>query len=319
MRAEPPIREAQRRRAALPSSSRRLATRLAGLLAAMLAVTLAIPSLPLAGPATAGIVSGSLVVRAEGRAPVQGGRSDVAYQQALDEAMRHALLESLRTVAPERQSPHDLETWQETVLSRAVDFVAAWRVLALEEKDGFLVLEASVEIWPDKLARAAHATGAGAAAPALRLLVLGDSFPLLDRAADEEVDAGRQAAAALEAEFARRGAVIVSSAERAAWDQSSGPASDEFRVALAATAARRLEADAVLVVRISQAPGGLTLSGQLIAVASESTLGTGRVAVPLPGEVALAEALAPAAHSLASTLAPRLASLRSGRARGLSP
>ena len=133
---------------------------------------------------------GALVVRAAGRAPVQEGRADLAFQQALEEALRRGVLDALRAIAPERQSPRDLEVWQETVLPRAADFVAAWRILAQREKDGFVDLEAEVEVWRDKLARGSRATAAAAAAPAVRLLVLADPFPVSDPAADEEVDAG---------------------------------------------------------------------------------------------------------------------------------
>ncbi len=283
------------------------------------------PALVLAGalaalPAGVGaaVVPGSLEIRAEGRSPIQGGRADVAYQQALDEAMRRALLEALRVVAPERQSPQDLETWQETLLSRAGEHVAAWRVLSFEERDGFLVLEASVEFWREKLARAARTPAALARPQTLRLLVLGDSFPLLDRAAEEEVDAGREAVAALEAELARRGAVIVSSTERSPWEQS-GPGTDENRLALASTAGRKLEADAVLVSRLTRSPAGMALTAEVIAVASESTLGSARSPVELGRDVAFAEALAPAAREIAAALAPRLAAIRSSRTRALPP
>ena len=198
------------------------------------------------------MIAPGIVVRAEGRAPVQGGRVDTAYQQALDEAFRRGLLEALRGIAPERQSPHDLETWQETILSRAVDFVGAWRILAQEEQDGFLTLSAEIEIYRDKLARAARATGVAAAAAAVRVMVLAGSLPLVDRADDEELDAGRTAAVALEAELARRGAVIVATTDRVPWEQSSGPSSEENRVALAAAAGKKLDADAVLIVQLTR-------------------------------------------------------------------
>jgi hypothetical protein len=260
-----------------------------------------------------------VVVRSSGRAPVRDGRADLAFQQALEEAFRRALLEALRSVAPERQSPRDLEIWQETILSRSGDFVAAWRILAQGEREGFLDLETEIEIWREKLARAARAPGVAAAAPAVRLLVLADSFAVSDPAADEEVDAGRLAAAALETELSRRGAVIVSTTDRAPWEDSSGPSSEENRVALAAAAAKRLEADAVLVARLTRRADGLTLAVQLIGVASETTLGASRADVPLTADAALDEAFQPAARQLVAVLAPRLASVRAGRSRGSLP
>jgi hypothetical protein len=270
-------------------------------------------------PAGAEVVPGALVFRASGRAPVQGGRADLAYQQALEEAFRRGILEALRTIAPERQSPRDLETWQETILSRAGDFVAAWRILAHTEQAGFVDIEAELEIWREKLARASRATGTAAAAPAVRLLVLADSFPVSDTSADEEVDAGRLAAAALEAELSRRGAVIVSTTDRAPWEESAGPSSEENRVALAAAAGRRLEADAVLVARLTRRAEGLAIAVQLIAVASETTLGSSRADVALAAGATLDETFRAAARQLATAIAPRLAAVRSGRSRGSLP
>jgi hypothetical protein len=269
--------------------------------------------------AGAAVVPGALVIRASGRAPLRDGRADLAFQQALEEAFRRGLLESLRTIAPERQSPRDLETWQETILSRAGDFVAAWRILSHRERDGFVDLEAEIEIWREKLARASRASGAVAAAPAVRLLVLADSVPMSDPAADEEIDAGRLAAAALETELSRRGAVIVSTTDRAPWEAASGPSSEENRVALAAAAGRRLEADAVLVARLTRRAEDLALSVQLIAVASETTLATARTDVRLSADAALDEVFLPAARQIAAGIAPRLAAVRSGRPRGSLP
>ena len=174
---------------------------------------------------SAAVINKGIEVRAEGRAPVQAGRVDTAYQQALDEAFRRGLLEALRIIAPERQSPRDLETWQETILPRAADFVGAWRILAQEQQDGFLTLSAELEIYREKLARAARATGVASATAAVRVMVLAGSLPMVDRAADEELDAGRSAAVALETELARRGAIIVASTDRVPWEQSAGPSS----------------------------------------------------------------------------------------------
>jgi len=272
-----------------------------------------------APPATAGVVPGALVVRAAGRAPVLQGRADLAFQQALEESLRRGVLDALRAVAPERQSPRDLEAWQETVLPRAAEFVAAWRILAQREKDGFLDLEVEIEVWRDKLARGSRATAAASAAPAVRLLVLVDPFPVSDPAAEEEVDAGRLAAVALEGELSRRGAVIVATTDRAPWGSDAGPSSEENRVALAAAAGKRLEADAVLVARLTRRAEGLTLAAQLIAVASETTLAAARADVARAGEAALDEAFLSAARQLAGAIAPRLPAARSGRGRGQLP
>ncbi|HWR98803.1 MAG TPA: hypothetical protein VN317_10320 [Candidatus Methanoperedens sp.] len=285
--------------------------------AALLLTTAALLATP--SPARAAVVPGALVIRAAGRAPVQDGRVDLAFQQALEEAFRRSLLEALRSIAPERQSPRDLDIWQETVLSRAGDFVAAWRILAQREQGAFLDLETEVELWRDKLARAARDTATAAAASPVRLLVLAESFPVSEAAAEEEVDAGRLAAAALEAELSRRGAVIVSATDRAPWEVAAGPTSEENRVALAAAAGRRLAADAVLVARLTRRGEYLALAVQLIAVSSETTLGAARADVTLVAAAALDEAFLPAARQLAAGLVPRLAALRSGRARGALP
>ena len=279
-----------------------------------------IASAVFAPPASSAAVLGAgLAVRTEGRAPVRGGRSDTAYQQALDEAFRRGLLDALRFIAPERQSPHDLETWQETILSRAIDFVGAWRILAEEERDGFLTLSVEVEIYRDKLARAARATGVATAAAGVRVLVLAGSLPLVDRAADEELDAGRTAAVALEAELARRGAIIVASADRVPWEQSAGPSSEENRVALAAAAGKRLEADAVLILQLTRRGEGLALDAQLIATTSETTLASARAEIPALGARPLAESFAQAARQVAAVCAPRLAAARSAPGRGALP
>lgn len=287
-------------------------------LALLLALAAGHAAVP-AGAASAAVLPSGLTVRAEGRAPVRGGRVETAFQQALDEAFRRGLLDALRTIAPERQSPHDLEAWQENVLSRAGDFVGAWRILSQEEKDGFLTLETEIEIWRDKLARAARGAATAAAAPAVRLVVLAESLSILDPAADEEVDAGRAAASALEAELARRGAVIVATTDPAPWEQSSGPSSEENRVALAAAAAKLLGADAVLVAQLVRRGDVLALSVQLIAAIAETTLASARADVPLLRDRSLAESFAPAARQLAAICAPRLAAARSARGRGTLP
>ena len=277
--------------------------------------------LPTAFPpaASAAVIGAGIVVRAEGRVPVHDGRVDTAYQQALDEAFRRGLLEALRVIAPERQSPRDLETWQETILSRASDFVGAWRILAQEEQDGFLTLSAEIEIYRDKLARAARATGVAPAPASVRVLVLAGSLPLVDRAADEELDAGRTAAIALEGELVRHGAIVVSTTERVPWEQSSGPSSEENRVALAAAAGNKLGADAVLIVQLSRRGDGLVLEAQLIATSSETTLASARAEIPVLGPRLVAEAFAPAARQVVAVCAPRLASARSAQGRGAMP
>jgi len=293
---------------------RRSLLRVALLLGTVVALEASSPPAP-----AATVVSSAIVVRADGRAPVRDGRVDTAYQQALDEAFRRGLLEALRILSPERQSPHDLETWQETVLSRAGDFVGAWRILAQEERDGFLSLSAEIEIYRDKLARAARATGVATAAAAVRVMVLAGSLPLVDRAADEELDAGRSAAVALEAELARRGAIIVATTDRVPWEESSGPSSEENRVALAAAAGKKLDADAVLIVQLSRRGDGLALDAQLIATASETTLASARAEIPVLGALPLAESFALAARQVAAVCAPRLASARSAPGRGAPP
>jgi len=269
--------------------------------------------------ASAAVIASGILVRADGRAPVQGGRVDTAYQQALDEAFRRGLLEALGVLAPERQSPHDLETWQETILSRAIDFVGAWRILAQQEQDGFLTLSAEIEIYRDKLARAAQATGVATAAAAVRVMVLAGSLPLVDRAAEEELDAGRTATIALEAELARRGAIIVASTDLVPWEQSSGASSEENRVALAAAAGKKLDADAVLILQLSRSGAGLALDAQLIATVSETTLASTRAEIQVSGDRTLAAAFAQAARQVAATCGPRLAAVRSAPGRGALP
>lgn len=270
-------------------------------------------------PSAAGAVIGSgIVVRTQGRAPVQGGRAETAYQRALDEAFRRGLLEALRSVAPERQSPHDLETWQETILSRAVDFVGAWRILAHREQDGFLTLSVEIEIYRDKLTRAARATGVATAAAA-RVLVLAASLPLVDRAADEELDAGRAASIALETELARRGAIIVATTDRVPWEQGAGPFSEENRVALAAAAGRKLDADAVLIVQLNRRGEGLALDVQLIATASETTLASARTEIAMLDTRPLAEGFAQAARQVVAVCVPRLNSALAAPGRGAPP
>jgi TolB-like protein len=86
-------------------------------------------------------------------------------------------------------------------------------------------------------------------------------------------------------------------------------------VALAAAAAKRLEADAVLILQLARRGGTLALTGQLVAVSSETTLGSSRVDVALKPEETLAESFAPAAHRLAGALAAHLSAARSVRSR----
>lgn len=295
-----------------PHSSRAFTALLALLLGVIGALDISSPA-----PAPAAVLKSGITVRAEGRAPVRAGRVDTAYQQALDEAFRRGVLAALSVLAPERQNPHDLETWQETVLSRAGDFVGAWRILAQEQQDGFLTLSAEIEIYREKLARAARATGASTAATAVRVMVLAESLPMIDRAADEELDAGSAAAAALEAELARHGAIIVATTDRVPWEQSRGQSSEEHRVALATAAGRKLAADAVLIVQLSRRGEVISLDAQLLTAASETTLASARAEVPVLGARPLAEAFALAARQVAAVCAPRLALARS--ARGAPP
>lgn len=290
------------------------AIRLASLLLAAGAVLLASPGTPGAID-----LPGSLTLRAEGRAPVLDGRVDTAFQQALGEAFRRGLLDALRGIAPERQSPVDLETWQQTILSRAGDFVGAWRILSHEEKDGFVQVEAEVEVWRDKLARAAGAPGIRAAAPAVRLAVLADSLPLAQGADEEEVDVGRDVAVALESEFSRRGAVIISTSGPAPWEEADGPSTEENRIALATAVAKRLEADVVLIVQITRSGNDLFVVAQLVAVSSEATLGSARGRVSLLREGDNAESFSTAARQLTAALAPRLAGVRPRRTWGRAP
>ncbi len=265
------------------------------------------------------VIHSGIVLRTTGRAPVRGGRADTAYQKALDEAFRRGLLEALRSIEPERQSPQDLETWQETILSRAGDFVGAWRILAQEEQDGFLTLSAELEIYRDKLARAARATGVATAAAAVRVMLLAASLPLVDRTADEELDDGRAASVAIEAELARRGAIIVASTDPTPWEKGTGPTSEENRVALAAAAGRKLDADAVLIIQLSRRGEGLVLDAQLIATASETTLASALIEIARPPGRPAAEAFAQAARQVAAVCAPRLAWARSATGRGVTP
>jgi hypothetical protein len=270
-------------------------------------------------PAAAAILPSGVTVQTEGRAPVRDGRFDTAYQQALDEAFRRGLLEALRQIAPDRQSPHDLETWSETILSRAADFVGAWRILAEEQRDGFLTLTAEVEVYRDKLARAARAGGGAAPAAPVRVLVLTDSLTLVDRTAEVAFDAGRTAAGGIEAELARRGATIVTSTDPLPWENAAGPSSEENREALAAAAGRKLAADAVLILQLSRRGQTLLLDAQLIAAGADTTLVSSHAEIPLQGERPLAEAFAVAARQVANACAPRLPAARSAQGRGALP
>ena len=132
---------------------------------------------------------------------------------------------------------------------------------------------------------------------------------MVDRAADEELEPAT-AIVALEAELARRGAIIVSTTDRVPWEQSAGPSSEENRVALAAAAGKKLDADAVLIVQLSRRGEVLTLDAQLIATASETTLASARAEIPALG-ARPSEAFAQAARQVAAVCAPRLAAARS--------
>jgi len=262
-------------------------------------------------PLAAAVIPSGLTVQTEGRAPVRDGRFDTAYQQALDEAFRRGLLEALRQIAPDRQSPHDLETWSETILSRAADFVGAWRILSEEQRDGFLTLTAEVEVYRDKLARAARASGVAPPPAVVRLLVLAGSLPLVDRVAEIEFDGGRTAATGVEAELARRGATIVTNTDRVPWENVSGSSSEENRDALAAAAGRKLGADAVLIVQVARRGQSLVLDAQLIAAVAETTLASAHIDIPLQGDRPLSEAFGLAARQVANACAPRLPAARS--------
>jgi hypothetical protein len=262
------------------------------------------------------VIPGAVTSRAEGRAAVREGRSDLAFQQALDEALRQSLLEALAALAPDRQSARDFELWQRTLLPRAREFVGAYRILSQDEKGGFLQLAVEVEIYREKLLHAARASATAPAAQPLRLLVLADALPVADPAADEEIDAGGVAIASLEAELARRGAIILSTANRSPWQRPGRAASDESREALAVVEGKRLQADGVLVVRLTRrGDTALELSVELVAVAAEATAGAAHAVVTLAPGQAIGEAFLPATRQIAGSLAPRLA----GVARGARP
>lgn len=284
-----------------------------------LLVAVAAGGMAIAPGSPAALIPSAMIVRSEGSAPIEGGRSDAAYQRALEEAFRRGVLDALRGISPERQSPLDLETWQDTVLSRAAEFVGAWRILSQSQGGGFMTLEVEIEIWGEKLARAARSTGAAAKAPAVRVVVFAGSFAIDNRADGEQIDAGRIVAAALEAELARRGAVIVSAYDRQPWDQSAGSDLGEKRAALAAAAARRVEADAVIIAQLTRRGAVLVLSADLVATASDSTLVTTRNEITPARERPLAEAFAPAARQVAAACAPHLSVARTLARRPASP
>lgn len=206
-------------------------------------------------------------------APVIQGRPDKAYQRALEGSFRKAFLAALRdTGFTERQDP-DSAAWLSGILGKAGDFVASYKILAHQENEGFLTLSVEAEIYMGKIRSAVSDSSRLQSLLPVKLLVLVDTFPLAGAPGGEDINAGSLAARALEAEFLRRGAIVVPSPETLPWAHLGGRVTAENVAALSAAEGRRNEADYVVLGRLQRKTDNLLVfTARLLAVDTEKTL-----------------------------------------------
>jgi hypothetical protein len=250
-----------------------------------------------------------LEYRVTEHAPIINDRQDRAYQRALEAGFHRALLEALREIQGGEQTPGDFAAWQRNIFSRAADFIFSYRVESQEVEEGRLTLAIRAGVYRDKLAKAVEASSALSPVLPVRLLVLVDTFPFAGPAGQEEIDAGHLAAAALEAEFLRRGVIIVPSPETLPWQHLEGRADSENRLSLATVEGGKARADYVLLGRLqSRANRLLVLSAEVVSVLSQKTVASARSPVEMQTNSLPHESFVRPAQELAGSFMPRLSS-----------
>jgi hypothetical protein len=250
-----------------------------------------------------------LEYRVTEHAPIINDRHDRAYQRALEAGFHRALQEALREIRGGEQTPRDFAAWQRNIFSRAADFIFSYRIESQEVKEGRLTLTIRAAVYLDKLTKSLQDSAALSPTLPVRLLVLVDTFPLAGSAGEEEIDGGHLAAAALEAEFLRRGAIIVPSPETLPWQHLDGRADSENRISLATVEGGNTRADFVLLGQLqSRAAKLLVLSAEIVSVSSQKTVASGRSPVEMQTNSLPHESFVQPARELAGSFMPRLSS-----------
>jgi hypothetical protein len=246
-------------------------------------------------------------------APIIRGRPDKAFQRALETSFRKALLAALRDTGSAGRTDREFAAWLSGILSRAADFIASYRILSHQEKEGYLTLTVEAQVFIGKLEAAVSDSSQLAPYLPVRLLVLIGTFPLAGTSGGEDVNAGHIAARALETEFLRRGAVIVPSPENLPWQHLGARATADNEVTLAAAEGRRLEADFVVLGKLRQKTDNLlVLSAALLSVSTERTVLSARSPVELQSGAAPRDFFSQPAAEIADLFERKLSS-RTGK------
>lgn len=223
-----------------------------------------------------------LEYRVTEHAPVINDRHDKAFQRALEATFRRAIIIALKESDAADRTARNFAAWQTSILSRASDFIASYRVLSQEIKEGHLTLTVQTRIYRARLAKAVKESAALSPLLPVNLLILVDTFPLAGSPDGEDIDAGHLAARSLEAEFLRRGAIIVPSPERLPWQHNEAGSSSENRLSLATVEGKRLGADYVVLGHLRpRADNLLVITAELISVQSERIVLSGSSPVEL--------------------------------------
>jgi len=242
-------------------------------------------------------------------APIIQGRPDKAFQRALETSFRKTLLAALRDTGSAGRKDREFAAWLSGILSRAADFIASYRILSQKEEEGYLTLTVEAQVFVGKLEAAVSASSRLSPYLPVRLLVLVDTFPLEGTSDGEDVDAGHIAARALEAEFLRRGAVIVPSPESLPWQHLGTRATVENVVRLAAAEGRRLGADFVVLGKLRlKADALLVLSADLLSVLTEKAVLSAGSPVELQSGAAPQDFFSQPAAEVADRLESKLSS-----------
>jgi hypothetical protein len=279
--------------------------RLAGLLALLFLA--AAPPLVSAGPAPGEGPPELLSYRVTEHAPIIKGRHDKAFRRALEAAFRKAVLTALRDIGRPGDTGQDFAGWQAGIFSRAGDFIASYRIISQEEKEGYLTLAVRAEVYRNKLQRAVSEAAVLAPALSSRVLVLVDNFPLSGTSGFEDIDAGNLAARALETELLRRGLIILPSPESLPWQHLGERATAENKLSLAAAEGRRAGADYVALGHLqARADKLLTFTVELLSSSSTKTLSTARSPVELQADTLPGDSFVAPAGEIAGMLLPRI-------------
>lgn len=238
--------------------------------------------------------------------PVIRGRQDEAFNRSLASAFRAALEAALRDIPQQDRGTADYSAWRRSILSRSVEFIASYQILSHEVREGFMTVTVRARVRSDKLERAVEDSLAEQSPFLVRLLVLVDTFAMMDTTFGEDFDAGHEAASALQVALLKKGAILVPAPDDPPWGDDGGK-TVENRLSLSTAAARKLGADYVIVGRLKRRTGNLlVLSADLVSVTSEKVVAATQSPVELQANVPPQEHFIVPAEEIAGTLLRRL-------------